>query len=362
MFYLNTKVMFGKDALQRSVPLLAGLGQRALLVTGKRSASASGALADLEPALTANGIQWHTFDEVSENPDLDTIMAGKERFLSANCDFVIGIGGGSPLDAAKAISMAAANDLKRSQLYSTEEFLRAHPIVAIPTTAGTGSEVTQYSVLNDNKRNIKAGWGHELAFPTLAIIDPRYTFSCSYHVTLNTAVDALSHLLEGLYSQSREPIIYPLIHKGIALIVQNLKTALQEPQNYAAREALALASMYGGMAIAQSSTSLQHSIGYPLTTTFDVPHGLANGIVMPQIMELFWDAAGDLVGDALGSFGYTRAEFLAWLESLNLNVEMTIDEQFIQDKVPEVMASRNMANNPLTVDAEDIAAIYRSLI
>ena len=358
MFNLPTKIILAEQAVSAGAELALGYGKKPLIVTGARSAVTSGALQDVI-SLFAN---YQLFDEIKENPELTSIIRGAEIFRSSACDFVIGIGGGSPLDAAKAISVAAANQLDINQLYTIELFHKAYPIIAIPTTSGTGSEVTQYSVLNDDRSGKKAGWGHPLAFPKLALVDPRYTLSLNPRITLNTAIDALSHLLEGIYSVNREPLCYPFIHKGISLIIKNLPHVLQEPKDLAARAALCQASLYGGMAISQSSTSLQHSIGYPLTTTFNVPHGLANGIVMKQIMLLYMPAVKDLLEDAFGSFGYSVERFFAWLKSLKLKADIQITNEFILQKVPEVMNSRNMLNNPLEVSAEQVAELYRSLM
>lgn len=360
MYYLPTRIIFGEHALPSSQAQIAGLGSKALIVTGKSSAARSGALDELLNFLAVQNPV--IYDGINENPHLESVVMGADLMREQDCDYVIGIGGGSPLDAAKAISLAAANKLGIDDIYRTDLFKRAFPIVAVPTTSGTGSEATQYAVLTDSRIGKKAGWGHALAFPALAIVDPRYTLSLSYHVTLNTAIDALSHLLEGLYSRLREPLIFPLIHKGIELIVKHLPIALKDPQNLEARTALSQASLYGGMTIAQGSTTLQHSIGYPLTTAFNVPHGLANGIVMKQMMELYWPEVDGLIDSAFGSFDYNLQQFYDWLDKLELRAEMRIDEDFIASKVPEVMASRNMANNPVPASPDDVAKIYRSLM
>ncbi|HPV14311.1 MAG TPA: iron-containing alcohol dehydrogenase [Candidatus Cloacimonadota bacterium] len=357
MFYLPTKIVFKIEAVKLAALQIQSFGKKPLIVTGASSAIASGAQQDVK-ALFAD---YQIYAEIKENPELDSIMRGAEVFTQSGCDFIIGIGGGSPLDAAKAISVAAANQLNLDQLYSTELFQKAYPIVAIPTTSGTGSEVTQFSVLNDNRSGKKAGWGHPLAFPRLAIVDPRYTLSLSAEVTKNTAIDALSHLLEGLYSANREPLCFPMIHKGMSLIIKNLPRTLKDPSNLEARCALSQASIYGGMTISQGSTSLQHSIGYPLTTVFKVPHGLANGIVMKQIMKLYKPAVHGLLEEAFGSFHFSIEDFFAWLDDLNLNADVQITEEFITQRVPEVMSSRNMLNNPLEVTAEQIADIFLSL-
>ena len=358
MFYLPTKIVFQTKAVKAAAEQMQSFGKKPLIVTGARSAIASGAQQDVTALFT----DYQVYDQIKENPELGSIMRGAEVLEDSGCDFVIGIGGGSPLDAAKAISVAAANRLNIDQLYSTELFQKAYPVVALTTTSGTGSEVTQYSVLNDDRSGKKAGWGHPLAFPVLAVVDPRYTLSPSKEVTKNNAIDALSHLLEGLYSAKREPLCFPIIHKGISLIIKNLPLALKDPSNLEARCALSQASIYGGMTISQTSTSLQHSIGYPLTTEFNVPHGLANGIVMKQIMKLYKPAVHGLLDEAFGSFHFSMESFFDWLDDLGLKADVQITEEFIKQRVPEVISSRNMLNNPLEVSAEQIADIFMSLM
>jgi len=361
MHYLPTRIIYGENAVRKSFVYLNQLGKKALIVTGKNSAKASGALSDVQNILSQLKISFALFDRVEENPVLETVMAGASAFVENGCDFLIGIGGGSPIDTAKAISLTAANQLDQSSIYDLSKFKKAYPVVAVPTTAGTGTEATQYSVLTDAATQKKAGFGHDLAFPALSLVDPKYTLSLSRNTTLNTAIDALSHLLEGIYSNKRNTLIYPLIFQGAALILNNLKAVLDNPSDLNGRDALMRASLYGGITISHTSTTLQHSIGYPLTSVFGVPHGLSNGIVMRQIMELYHPAvAKDL--DALFSFaGISRSAFYDWLQSLNLQAGIRLTTEFIDAKVPEIMSSRNMANNPFNVSAEQIRAVLESL-
>ncbi len=361
MLHCPVRIMFGDKALPRSGAYLQQLGTRALIVCGKTSGILSGALEELEQNLEKLGIIYHTYAQISENPGLEEIMAGKELCLAQACNILIGVGGGSPLDAAKAISLAAANDLAITELYDLSKFRKAYPIVAIPTTSGTGSEATQYSVLTNYATKTKAGFGHALAFPALAILDPRYTLSLPHKVTLNTALDALSHLLEGIYSNQREPLVFPLIYKGIGLIKENLPKALDNPADLQARSALMQASLYGGMVIAQSSTTLQHSIGYPLTTEYGVEHGLANAMVMESIMELYYPLVKDELEEMFKAIGSTRAGFLKWLEELPFTRHVALSDEFIERAIFQIMGSRNMALNPRKIDAEEIRSILTKL-
>lgn len=361
MHYLPTRIIFGDHAVRKGFVYINALGKKALLVTGKNSARQSGSLDDALNVLTGLKIGQALFDQVEENPVLETVMAGVQAFNENGCDFIIGIGGGSPIDTAKAIALAAANQLDQANLYNLSLFKKTYPLVAIPTTAGTGTEATQYSVLTDAATQRKAGFGHDLAFPALSLVDPKYTLSLPPKVTLHTAVDALSHLLEGLYSNKRAPLIYPLIFQGIRLILDNLKPALSDPTDRAAREALSRASLYGGVAISHTSTTLQHSIGYPLTSVYGIPHGLANGIVLRQVMDLYYPAVKTELNSLFDHLKTSRDGFYDWLDSLGLQAGIKVPEEFIAAKTAEILASRNMANNPLEVKAEDIASILRGL-
>ncbi|GAB1468132.1 iron-containing alcohol dehydrogenase family protein [Candidatus Cloacimonadota bacterium] len=361
MFYCPARIIFGDNAMQKGESYLTVLGTKALIVSGKTSAKLSGALGDLIDSLKRLGIGYYLFDEITENPILQDVIKGKNVMLEQGCDFVIGIGGGSPIDAAKAISLAAANNLTEDELYQIDTFLAAFPIVAIPTTSGTGTEATQYSVLTDPKTKKKAGFGHNKAFPQLSILDPRYTISLPKKVTLHTALDALSHLLEGLYSNQRSPMLYPLIFSGVEMIVKHLPIVLKDGQNLVSRTELMRASLYGGMVIAQGSTTLQHSIGYPLTSEYGVPHGLANAMVMEEIMNLYQIAVKHELEQLFAATNMTKDQFFAWLKELPFDRQLNISDEFIERAVPQIMASRNMALNPIAVTVEDVGRILKKL-
>ena len=361
MFYCPTRIIICEQAMEKAEPSLATLGSRAFIVSGKSSARLSGALDELIYTLDKLNIGYYIFDHITENPTVQEVIKGSKLMLEQSADFVIGVGGGSPIDAAKAISLAAANKLSESELYATEKFSTAYPIVAIPTTAGTGTEATQYSVLTDPTTRKKAGFGHPLAFPRLSIVDARYTHSLSTEVTLHTALDALSHLLEGLYSKQRSSMMYPFIYNGIASIMQQLPIVLQDAGNKQARSALMQASLYGGMVIAQSSTTLQHSIGYPLTTEYNIAHGLANAMVMEDIMNLYQSTVQAELQGLFTALQITKEDFFAWLNSLPFRKGVMLSDSFCEDAIPQIMASRNMALNPMTVMPEDIRSILQKL-
>ena len=380
-FNIPTKVYFGDSVLKNFQNEIVKQGRNALIVTGKSSAIKSGVMDDLLPILNELEIGYTVFNEIMENPDISIVEKGKNVFLKSygrihavqnyksyghnhaprNYDFIIAIGGGSPLDAAKAISIMAANDLSKEDIYNTALHRKAFPIIAIPTTSGTGSEITPYSVLSNEETKVKAGFGNEFMFPKISFLDPKYTVSMSHTVTRDTAIDALSHLLEGLYSNKYNEFLLPFIYSGIKLIYENLSKCLKEPDNLMYRKNLMLASNYGGIVIAHTSTTLQHSIGYPLTTIFGVSHGLANGIVMKQIMDLYEPHIKDRL-DALFCFlGIKKTELFDWLDTLEMKFMGVIDECFLNERIPEVMMSRNMTLIPYQVKEYEIIQIYESL-
>ena len=360
-FYMPTKVYFGESVIRNYGNEIQNYGVNALIVTGKNSAVKSGVIDDLEPLLNSLGIKFTIFNEIMENPEIKIVEKGKNIFLNNNCDFIIAVGGGSPLDAAKAISLMTANNLNNTEIYNAMLHKKAFPIIAIPTTSGTGSEVTQYSVLNNSETNIKAGFGSNLIFPKISFLDPSYTKTLNKTITRDTAIDALSHLLEGIYSVKYNEFLLPLIMTGVKLIFDNLKPCLSDLDNLKYREALMLASSYGGIVISHSSTTLQHSIGYPLTTVYGISHGLANGLVMKQIMELYEPYLNGRLDNLFNYLNITKLQFFDWLDSLEMSFNHCIDNVFIEKRVPEVLRSRNMALNPFAVSEKQIISIYHSL-
>lgn len=201
-FFMPTRIIYGAGSIKAEAESLV-LGKKALIVTGRKSAKASGALDDVLAALSTDYV---IFDQVENNPRVDTTVRGGKLARDSGCDFVIAIGGGSPLDAAKAIAVLAVNDVEPLTLYTDGWSNKALPIAAVPTTAGTGSEVTQYAVLTIDEEETKKGLRGPDLFPTKAFLDPKYTQSLPLDVTVDTAVDALSHLVEGYLSNRASPM------------------------------------------------------------------------------------------------------------------------------------------------------------
>ena len=265
------------------------LGKKCMVVCGERSARLSGALDDLKTALSAAGIAVAVFDKVEQNPSVETCFAAGAAAREFKADFIVGIGGGSPLDAAKAAAYFAANThLNVDTLYDGECKSSPLPVVAIPTTAGTGSEVTQYAVLTYHKIQNKKTLKTPSIFPVAALLDAEYTVTLPQSVTNATAVDALCHAIEGYLSKSATPVSDALAEKAIFYMGRGLRSLADGRLDYNLRERLLCGSMLAGMVISVTGTSFVHSFGYPLTYFEGLSHGEANAYFLSDF--LFYSA------------------------------------------------------------------------
>lgn len=277
-FSMPVPVYSEENCIQKHQDKLCALGTKALIVTGRRSAKENGSLQDVQTVLDANHIPYVLFDQVEENPSTETVMAAREIGLAAGADFIIGIGGGSPLDAAKAIGVMIRHKDKGVEfLHKKPASGRSIPMAAIPTTCGTGSEVTQYSVLTVHAKQTKVTMTHRV-FPDIALIDPRYLRKTPLSILRNTAMDALGHLVESYVHTAATAYSRSIVLAGLTAWKKNQAVLLgAEPITMDACENLMLASTLAGMAIAHTGTSLPHGLSYCLTYELGVPHGKAVG-------------------------------------------------------------------------------------
>lgn len=284
-FFMPAHVYFGKDCIIKNQEALRGIGSKALIVTGKNSAKKNGSQKDIITALEAVGKKWVVFDEIEENPSLETVAKGAQFGVEQGVDFVVGIGGGSPMDSAKAIACLIANPGQEANcLFGAP--LSHLPVVEIPTTAGTGSETTQYSIVTLHEKRTKASIP-QTVFADISFLDAKYMDTLSPATTNNTAVDALTHLIEAYLSAKANFFSDQLVEMGLKLFCQCKEALKARKYDSEIREKLMLASTIGGMAIAQAGTSLPHALGYYLTYEKQIPHGRANGIVTQAYLELF---------------------------------------------------------------------------
>ncbi len=286
MYFMPTKLYVGENCVIKNQEVLKQFGKKAMLVTGRTSAKKNGAEADVRKALEAVGIDYIIFDEIMENPDTETIIKGGAIGREAGVDFVIGIGGGSPMDASKAIGVLIYHKTATEETLYYDVTAKSIPVIAIPTTAGTGSETTPYSIVTVHADKTKRSIAPKI-FATVSFLDVRYMESLSTKILNDTAIDALTHLIESYLCRNSNFFSQQLVEMGLRIFVECMEELKTETTTTETKEKLLLASCVAGFAIAQTGTSLPHSLGYFLTYEKGVAHGKANGILLKAYLELF---------------------------------------------------------------------------
>jgi alcohol dehydrogenase class IV len=284
-FAAANRILFGPGTLTEAGPAAAGLGRRALVVTGK-----AGRAERLQAILRAAGVAHVSFPIAGE-PTTDMLRDGQRLAQAEACDLVIGFGGGSALDAAKAIATLVANggdplDYMEGVGLGKPLTQPALPIIAIPTTAGTGAEVTRNAVVASPEHRVKASLRSPHMLPRLALVDPELTHSMPPAVTAGTGLDALTQLIEPFVSHRANPLTDAFCREGIARAARSLRRAYGHGDDAAAREDMALASLFGGLALANAGLGAAHGFAAPICGMFPAPHGATCAALLPHVMAV----------------------------------------------------------------------------
>ena len=362
--YLPTKVIFGTGKLNELSEHLPTSIKRVLIITGKRSSRENGSLQALQDVFKKLRITYEVFDRVEPNPSTNTVNEAGQLARNESPDIIVGLGGGSAMDAAKCVAVLATNPGNIEDYIGKEATNSPLPIVAIPTTAGTGSEVTQYAVLTDTKLNRKRAYASTKIFPVLAVLDPQFTVTMPAHVTIDTGMDALTHAIEGYLSTRATPISDILAIEAIKLIKTYLPKAATNGGDLTARSHMLYASMLAGMVISQTRTIMLHAIGYPLTTLYGIPHGRANAIMLPYVLDFLMDVRADRIEEIIKLFGGKDLTAIKqFVHSLGISTKLSdygITEPNIARFVDDVKnRTRNLSVTPKPVTPADISTLYR---
>jgi alcohol dehydrogenase class IV len=282
-------IVTGGGCRAQAADLLSGMrAHRALLVVDPYFASAEFVM-QIRSDLERKGIASDLFTDLQADPTDQNVVAGTERFRAAAADSILAIGGGSALDVAKMIGVASTNTAPLSEFQGYHRIPKPGvPLVAIPTTAGTGSEATKVAVITDTTRNVKMMILDSKLMPTGAVVDYELTMSMSKPLTAHVGVDALTHGIEAFVSRKANPLTDPVALSCITKIHANLRTAWADPGNTSAREAMSLAALQGGLAFTNSSVCLVHGMSRPLGLLFRLPHGLSNSVLLPTVTRFSW--------------------------------------------------------------------------
>lgn len=360
-YFMPTKIFAGEGCIDKNKEELKKLGEKALIITGKGSAKRNGSLNDVESALDALNLKYVLFDEIQENPTVEMIINASDLGKKEKVDFVIGIGGGSPMDSAKAAAFMIANPKKEIDFLFEPGDFKAIPIVEIPTTAGTGSEATPYSVLTWEEKKIKTGITQR-TFASIAFLDAKYMMDMPNRVTINTAVDALTHLIEAYLCTDANFLSDKLAEVGLSVFSECITDIKNKNFTYEIREKLLLASTIAGIVISQSQTSLPHALGYYLTFNKHIPHGRANAIFIPEYLKMFHDKTK--INFMLDLIGFHSIEDLDLYFKEVLDPREVFTEKDVKDYTKEMMkVTSKIATFPQEISEHDIyQLVYNSLL
>ena len=374
-------MLIGGGAVREIADVMAKLGcHKPLLVTDPFMRD-SGKVAHVTEVLKEAGISWGLFADTVPEPTDDIVITGAGIITQGDFDCVIALGGGSPIDTAKAMTLLAHGGGTISDYkvpYQANE--SGLPIIAIPTTAGTGSEVTKVTVIThkaSDEKMLIMGLG---CLPAAAIIDYELTYSVPYRTTADTGIDSLTHAIEAYVSAKHNPHTDTLALSAMGLIARNIRSACREPDNQAAREAMMLAATQAGMAFSNASVCLVHGMSRPIGAFFHVAHGLSNAMLLPTITAFSVPAAMERYADCAQAMGLSQEDtatktavnnLLIELRQLNKDLEVPTPKDYginqeqyfslLNTMAEQALASGSPNNNPRVPTLEEISALYREV-
>lgn len=285
-FHNPVELQYGAGSLSKLPAIVHGLGGTKVLVVGDPGVLQAGLVERVTQTLRAAEIPFGVFTDIKSDPEVRSVDLGIAAARGLGADLIVGIGGGSALDAAKAIAVMLTNDGNIRDYFGVDKIKRpSAPVVAIPTTGGTGSEVTVWSVLSDTENNLKVNIGSPFNYARVALLDPELSRSLPAAVTAATGMDALTHAIESYVNKACHPFAEAAAEKAIRLIADNLRLAVAQGDHMEARGNMLIASSLAGIAFNRIRLGLVHAFALPLGNKFHIPHGLVNGIMLPAVMQ-----------------------------------------------------------------------------
>ncbi|MBO7403305.1 MAG: iron-containing alcohol dehydrogenase [Lachnospiraceae bacterium] len=373
------QVFSGEKALEKAGSTIKGLGKKALIVTDSVMVKL-GNCAYLEKVLKENDVDFAVFDGINGEPTDKYIEEGLKAYKEAGCDFLIALGGGSPIDSMKAIAALSVSGKKISEYMGKVIDVAMPPTVAIPTTAGTGSEATQFTIITDTEKDIKMLLKGPCLMPGIAVIDPAFTLTAPPKITAATGLDALCHATEAFTSRKATVLADTQALSAVKRIFEYLPIAFHDGSNVKAREEMSVAALEAGVAFNNSSVTIIHGMSRPIGALFHVPHGISNAMLIGEALSFALPGAYDrfaVLGRAIGAATPSDPDekaaekYLERLVALTKELEIpTLAEYGIDrekffasiDKMAEdAMASGSPGNTIREVTKEDIVEIYKKL-
>ena len=368
-----TRILFGEGALKELPDRVRGLGGSRVLLVVDPGVVAAGLAARVESVLGAGGLTFVTFDRVAPNPVEDSVHEGVERYREKRCDLVIGLGGGAPLDVAKAIRLKITHALPLEEYDDARDGGRhitadLVPFIAIPTTAGTGAEVSRSTVISLSATGRKTVIFGPPLIPNLALCDPTLTVGLPARTTATTGMDALTHCVEAYICTGDHPLCDALAIHGAKLVGQHLARAVEHGDDLEARGGMMKAAMLGAISF-QKGLGACHALAHPLSNVAGLHHGLANALMLPHVLEFNAEAARERLAEiaaALGQPGLRAADAVRLL-SRRIGLPARLSEagvtaEQIPQMVPQAVEDASHRTNPRPCTAADFEALYRAAL
>ena len=366
-------IVYGCGAVERVGVETARLGGRALLVCGRSAARQSGLLGRVQKLLEAAGVAVTVYDQVEPEPSNATVDRGAALARSCGAEVIVGLGGGSPCDVARAIAGLVGLGGEHIRDYegpgAKPVDRPALPLVAVTTTSGTASEITQVAVIKDPERNLKFGMKSAYWVAAVAIVDPELTLGAPPELTARTGIDALTHALEGYVSTKATVVTDATALRAIGLVGRHLRRAVAEGSDLEAREGMSMASLLAGMAFANCGVGAVHALVHPVGARYGVPHGVACGIFLPYVMELNLPAVEAKMADIADALEPGNREgrdapnavrrLLSDVGLPQTLAEVGVTEEALAEMVPGTMISAALKTNPVPCGEAEVLALLR---
>ncbi|WP_338833571.1 1,3-propanediol dehydrogenase [Moorella humiferrea] len=373
--HMPQTIVYGLGAISKVCEeVMKFLGQNILLVTDTNLSSLASVY--VKEPLEQKGYKVFIYGELKREPTLFDVETGVKFFLEKKCSIIVAFGGGGVIDTAKAIAVKVTNPAHFREYPEAIKNPKI-PLIAIPTTAGTGSEATAIMVITDEENNIKLNPKSPIIIPEVAIIDPQLMVSMPPHITAFTGIDALTHAIEAYVSRRANPVTDCLALHAIQLIGENLRIAFADGENLEAREAMAIASLLAGIAFSNASVCMVHAMARPLGVYFNIPHGLSNALLLPAVMEFSIMAKPDkfaAIARAMGCIPTGRSimeearlSIKAVLELYNdiqiptakeLGINKEKLERVVEKMAEDALASGGVDLNPRKAKIAEVIKLY----
>ncbi len=373
----RTRIVFGAGKIDLLGGLAGELGaRRALLVSDPGIVKAGHAARGLE-SLRKAGVDTQLFDEVTENPTTDNVEAGLAVARRFEPELIVGLGGGSSMDCAKGINFLYSNGGRMKDYWGVGKATRPMlPMIAVPTTSGTGSETQSFALISDAKTHVKMACGDKKASFRVALLDPALTVSQPARVTALTGIDAIAHALETYVTKARNPVSLAFSREAWLLLGENFARVVREPDNLDARSGMQLGACFAGLAIENSMLGATHALANPLTTRYGIVHGQAIGMMLPHVIRFngaeFGNWYRDLLEGTGGANGFPDpqsgyqglADFVAKLaRTAGLNERLSecgVDEEKLPAMAAEAAKQWTGGFNPRRTTEADLLELYRA--